>query len=814
MFVSSKWRGVVMLLELLVCFSARAQSAPQLQPLTPAQLWQRLEFRIAAVPVAANPFDPDSIRVDGTFTLPSGRTVVVPAFWYQNYQRLLSGGTESLTSLGSPEWRLRFVPPEAGSYSLTLTIQTNGQNAGPAVTTNFTVAPQNSPGRFGYVGNASGARYFQTGDGQPLRLIGENVGWPGSRGTYDYDTWFGAMRAAGENYARVWMCPWWLGIETDANSLKRYRLDRAWQLDYVLQLAEQRGIYLLLCLDFHGMFEITPDYWGGNNFWPSNPYNATNGGPCLNQNGFFTNTTARTTYQKRLRYLTGRYGYSQNLLAWQLLNEIDNEYAYLNATDVATWHSVMAGWLHTNDPFGHLVTTSLTGGSDRPEIWTIPVLDFAAYHSYGEPSPASRLATISGSFHQRYNKPVIIDEFGTDWRGWNRTNDLYLRGFRQGLWGGALGGSAGTAISWWWETIHSENDYPVYTALGTILDRTGWGNGSWTNIGFQTSGPPPPTVGNPAAGAGPFDATLLLDGTWGGKPPGRLAVANAGAAAYSASALNGFVHGAWHSDLKVPFLLSAWLTNKARLVMHLNSVSDSSVMVVRADGAELFRTNLPNLDGTYAVNNEYNLDVSVNLPAGKRLLEITNAGGDWFYLDYVRLEQVLPADYSNHWQPSCEAIGLRGPNESLLYTVAPQVSFPGGATNAALPRQQLQTITLTNWSSGSFVADWYDPAAATFVGTTTTVSTNGVLLLPLPDFTVDLAAILYPPPTLSVLGLATNAVKLQLQSETGGHYTIESSADFRTWSPWVTITNESGTYSWTAPISGDAPVFLRAQKAP
>ena len=812
MFVSSKWRGLVALLAVVASLRAQSQVTPQLQALNAPTLWQRLEFRISGLPTAANPFDPDSIRVDGAFTLPSGRTVIVPAFWYQTYQRSLSGATESLSGLGSPEWRLRFVPPEAGSYSLALTVQTNGQSSGSAVATNFTVLAQNPPPRFGYVGNASSAQYFQTGDGQPLTLIGENVGWAGSRGTYDYDTWFGAMRAAGENYARVWMCPWWLGIETDANSLNRYRLDRAWQLDYVLQLAEQKGIYLLLCLDFHGMFETKPDYWGGNNFWPTNPYNVTNGGPCLNQNGFFTNSTARTIYQKRLRYLTARYGYSQNLLAWQLLNEIDNEYAYLNPTDVANWHSVMAGWLHANDPFGHLVTTSLTGGSDRPEIWTIPALDFAAYHSYGEPSPASRLAAIGRSFHQRYRKPVLIDEFGTDWRGWNRTNDLYLRGFRQGLWGGALGGSAGTAISWWWETIHAENDYPVYSALGSVLNRTGWGYGSWTNIGFQTSGPPPPTVGSLVPGGNPFNASLLLDGTWGGKPSGRLAIANPAASAYSASSLNSFVQGAWHSDLKVPFVLSAWLTNNARLVMHLNSVSDSSVMVVRADGAELFRTNLPNLDGGYAVNNEYNLDILVNLPAGKRLIEITNAGGDWFYLDSVRLEQALPASYSSNWQPSCESIGLRGPHESLVYAVAPLLSFPAGATNASLPVQHLQTVTLTNWSAGTFISDWYDPASANFVATTMALSSNGLLQLTPPDFTVDLAAIVYPPPLLSVLGLATNEIKLQLQSETGGHYLIEQSADLLHWSPWTEITNTSGSFSWTAPLTGGASLFIKAKK--
>jgi hypothetical protein len=75
---------------------------------------------------------------------------------------------------------------------------------------------------------------------------------------------------------------------------------------------------------------------------------------------------------------------------------------------------------------------------------------------------------------------MMVGEFGTDSGGWNRTNDPYLRGWRQGIWGAALGGSVGTAMSWWWQNIDAENDYAVYSALGAILNRTGWGRGLWT----------------------------------------------------------------------------------------------------------------------------------------------------------------------------------------------------------------------------------------------------------------------------------------------------------------------------------------------
>ena len=794
-------------------FGLSAQPAPQMVRLSDPQLWQRLEFLVTNVPAATNPFDPDVIRVDAAFTLPSGPVLTVPGFWYQGYQRGISGGYEYLNAVGAPQWRVRFTPPETGSYSVALTIRTNGRVYGSTVVTNFTVPTGIAAAGSGYARVAASRQYFETGDGQALRLVGENVGWPGGRGTYDYDDWFGAMNAAGENYARLWMCPWAFGIETDSNSLTQYRLDRAWQLDYVLQLAEQRGIYVLLCLEYHGMFGVVPDMWGGDNLWPVNPYNVADGGPCINQDAFFTNSVAWTIYQKRLRYLVARYGYSPSLFAWQFFNEIDNEYAYLVPGDVAAWHEVMGAWMHTNDPFHHLVTTSLTGSSDRPEIWTVPDLDYACYHSYGEPGPASRLDSVAQSFLQRYGKPVIIDEFGMDASGWNRTNDPYLRGFRQGLWGGALGGSAGTGMSWWWENIQSENLYPLYVGLGNVLKRTGWGRGTWTNISFVSNGLPPPTVGDAVPGGQPFAAFLTMSPVWGALSAGRLAIPDSGAAGYSALMLDSFVHGIWHSDLKTPFQLNAWFTNNARLVMHLNSVSDGSILVVQSDGIELFRTNIPNLDGTYSVDNEYNIDLPVPLPSGKHTITITNAGTDWFFLDWVRLEQVLPSTYAGNWTPSPEAIGQRGPHESLLYVVAPGVSFPGNATNSNLDLQHGKSVVLTNWPPGAVYAQWYDPSSGTFEAMTHATGSNSVVSLPLPDFSEDLAGVVYSPPSLTPVSLGKpGGFKFRFDSETGGKYVIERSTDLASWTPFESVTNDIGTLLLVDPSApSSSRLFFRAR---
>ena len=147
---------------------------PQMIQLNSAQTWQRLEFQVANVPTASNPFNPTIISLDATFTAPSGKTSVVPAFWYQGYNRSLAGNagtTEVDAANAPPQWRIRFTPVEVGAYSLSLVIQTNGQAYG-TFTTNFTVTSNSTPVRFGYVGIASGNRYFQTGDGQALPLNG------------------------------------------------------------------------------------------------------------------------------------------------------------------------------------------------------------------------------------------------------------------------------------------------------------------------------------------------------------------------------------------------------------------------------------------------------------------------------------------------------------------------------------------------------------------------------------------------------------------------------------------------------------------
>lgn len=732
-------------------FSRLEAQTPGIVPLAAPQLWQRAEFRVDHAPVATNCFDPDLIRLDATFTPPSGRSLTVPAFWYLDFSRALTNGAEVLTPVGSPHWRIRFTPTEPGDYTLSLNIQTNGVAAGKPVVMHFSVPSVTPSGQHGYVRIAPDKRYFETTDGRPLRLVGANVCWGENQGTFNYDAWFGAMRNTGENFARLWMAPWFMGLEHMPGRLNNYDLRSAWQLDYIFDLADQSGIYLLLCFDHHGMFQANNRNWGGsNNFWNTNAYNQINGGPCEKPNDFFTNARAKTIYEKRLRYLIGRYSYSPRLLAWQFFNEIDNVFGPLNGDDVVAWHREMGQWLHAHDPYGHLVTTSLTGGSERPEIWSLPEMDFSVYHSYNESAPGKGMATLARSFVKDYGKPMMIGEFGVDSRSWNIASDPYLRGFRQAVWSGALGGSVGTAMLWWWQDIHKDDVYPLFAAMNGILRSAGWQSGIWIPADFVSAGGPPVDLARAIPNGELFNAQPTLNSAWRlqHKLSGKLALADRLAADQASQNLMTYLLGRHDAEFQRPFRITGFFGEKAKLVLHVKTVHSDAELIVRVDGAEVLHTNFIRAAGVTATYRDINQDFTVNFPAGKRVIEIANdAGADWVLIDSLKFEQVLPAEFAGGWYFAPEAVGLRNEKKAVLYVYSPWVVYPAGALRYNPPLLTGQSLQLTNWPAGKFNVQWFEPSTGKAIGTTEAATDGPILTLPLPAFRDDLAAIVTPTTT-------------------------------------------------------------------
>lgn len=731
-----------------------------LQLLNPdVRQWRRAEFRLDSVPLGgANPYDPDQIALDAIIVSSDGMRSNVPLFWYVGYSRsrlnMAYGDVEALTPdpQMSGEWRLRWTPRASGLYRIGVTVRRQGKSQ-TLPPFSCKVAPH-SASAHGFMSlEPKQKRFFCTDDGKSLPLLGMNACWPGKRGTFDYDDWLPAMGRNSMNYTRLWQGNAGFRAELYGDERLHYNQATLWQLDRVFDVAAQNDINIMLCMGFHGEFQTERDDWGGTGFWTSHAYNAKNGGPCEKPNDFFTDSTAATLYQKRLRYLVARYGANTNLLSWQFFNEVNNIYGDANASqnetrernrlyppDVVAWHERMGKYLRALDPYHHLVTTSLGSAGEQKKLWQLPQLDYANWHWYGNwGGPYSTVTqmteAVGTQFGPRYGKPVVIAEFGTDGHGWAPQNDLERRGLRQALWGSIFCGAAGTAMPWWWEDIHKENLYPLWKSLHDFLPAD-FGSAAWKTVETHRPVTPPAKLGAVAPDAERFSQRISLTNSWG-KGSGEPVVLNRVGDGDDGKA-SGFIHGRSKPDLITPFVIQANVGEGAQLVMHLNSVANDPVLLVRQNGKEIFRRDLPNKDGQWVRNDEYNEDIAVPLQAGRASIEISNGGEDWFLLDWVRVDGVLQ---SQGGEPplALEQYLLSDGKTRLLWLVDNRYSWPRNRAQEA-PTVEEAKITLKGWPVGRWNVEWWDTRSGKSLGKAQVKAQGGELELPIPTFRGDVAA--------------------------------------------------------------------------
>ena len=65
----------------------------------------------------ANPYDSSEISMDAIITF-NNKTISVPMFYYESYERSLNNDVEKLSPTNNNGWRLRYTPLEAGEYHI------------------------------------------------------------------------------------------------------------------------------------------------------------------------------------------------------------------------------------------------------------------------------------------------------------------------------------------------------------------------------------------------------------------------------------------------------------------------------------------------------------------------------------------------------------------------------------------------------------------------------------------------------------------------------------------------------------------------
>ncbi|MDY0139531.1 MAG: hypothetical protein RBR50_07520 [Candidatus Izemoplasmatales bacterium] len=413
-----------------------------------------------------NPYDYEEIKIVFTFSSPSDDVTTQTAFWYKSYEqiRLIGGkmnedgfytdGQEYIDWGDSKtNYRVRINPQESGLWNYTMKLYIKG-NLEQSLDGSFNVVEgQETKGYVG-VDQVNKRNFVFETSNTTFIPMGSNFAWYRGLGTHDYYNWFKHLNEQNGNFSRIWLSNW-------SFSLHKYDYDNfdstqniLARLDTLFNFADEFDVYIMLTLINHGQFSANT-----NPEWAENPYNIDNGGMLEYPVQFFYNEEAMYHYKNELMYLISRYGYSENIFAWELFNEVDWIDGYSHLV-VSRWHKEMASFIKENDPYNHLVSTSYKYTFGTP-AFDYEELDFANFHSYAYNDVMFYEKFISEmtSLWDKYQKPVFFGEIGIDWQSGSGTYSSDYTGItiHQGLWSGMMVSAAG-ANHWWWDSWIERND--------------------------------------------------------------------------------------------------------------------------------------------------------------------------------------------------------------------------------------------------------------------------------------------------------------------------------------------------------------------
>ena len=276
-----------------------------------------------------------------------------------------------------------------------------------------------------------------------FRLEGKGVAWLSDL----------SLKEAGGGAELLW--------EADMNRPVRgfYNPLDCFLLDELVSAAEQRGIYLQLCMLTRNL------YMNALTNSPSPQYDR-----------------AITDAKKFFRYAIARWGYSTSVAAWEYWNEMNP------GLPTARFYAELGEFFEETDPYHHLRTTSTWGPSAKD--CRHPKLDVADVHFYLRPTDKRRLANEVEAVldrtrwlrEQAPEKPAHLGEFGLADDKWRITDDMKgssdLSDMHNALWASALSGASGTALFWWWERIDQRGGYANFRWLSRFISDVPWNRGT------------------------------------------------------------------------------------------------------------------------------------------------------------------------------------------------------------------------------------------------------------------------------------------------------------------------------------------------
>ncbi|CAN5408586.1 hypothetical protein BH09BAC5_BH09BAC5_20540 [soil metagenome] len=363
-------------------------------------------------------------------------------------------------------WRVRFAVPDTGEWKCLLLL---GENFVQAIPKPMMIAFHCVAGNnHGFLKIGEDKRHFQFSDGNYFFVLGQNIAWADepilighpvkdpiyTAGYYDVYHYLENLADDGGNYVRIVMAPWSTGIEWENCGV--YMQDRAWALDSMLRIAEERGIKIQLCLDLTTGFahDNLPADW--------HPYRKEFQKENMVAADLLNDSTVLKMLDNYILYVCKRWGSSASIATIELLGEQNRWEGFDNHEKNFSQFFSHINQLLKNEPGVRqsLLSTSCTN-TDHPEIYRNDAISFIDMHHYD-----NNFKCNQKRFHyvQRYSdkldKPFLFGEMGMIY---NQADPDDIENcmdisYHNAIWSTAFSGGAGTGLYWWqWKFDEKRN---------------------------------------------------------------------------------------------------------------------------------------------------------------------------------------------------------------------------------------------------------------------------------------------------------------------------------------------------------------------
>lgn len=343
----------------------------------------------------------DDVTVSAILTAPDQTTRTIGGFYHS-----------------SNLWMVRFAPDEIGTWNYTITLLDRGNRT--VIQDSFKCIASNEQG-FLRLDSADGNhRWYYSGSGKLFSGVGFGDCMPATRDSILEDGFFdGGYRPAGVNNAPGFILPY---------------------AQYLISYGDVAGFNLYRYSDGNCAYSIIRSITGSGNgydtlhsLWTDTLFRALRahgfriymtilGSPIGNS----SNANDMAAVDRYAEYCIDRYGAFVDF--WELTNE---------STPDSLWISNVAGYIHSRDPYHHMVSMSW----QQPNH---PAIDIISPHWYGRENVLNSDQATASEIDQysSANKPVIFGEQG-EGEKWDSLSPARLRGR---IWSAFF--NAGTIIFW------------------------------------------------------------------------------------------------------------------------------------------------------------------------------------------------------------------------------------------------------------------------------------------------------------------------------------------------------------------------------